>query len=88
MTPTFQRFQSAATAKSADVKHRTVIRNNMATYHRSVVRGKARFLNWEEARARAAQAKWEAVNHLDRYLEQFEQNVIKQRRPRALGRDR
>jgi L-lactate dehydrogenase complex protein LldF len=75
MTPTLQRFQNAATAKSADAKHRTVIRRNMATYHQSVVRGKARFLNWEEARARAAQAKWEVVNHLDRYLEQFEQNV-------------
>jgi L-lactate dehydrogenase complex protein LldF len=75
MTPILQRFWNAATAKSADVKHRTVIRNNMATYHRSVVRGKARFLNWEEARARAAQAKWEAVNHLDRYLEEFERNV-------------
>jgi len=47
----------------------------MATYHQSVVRGKARFLNWEEARARSAQSKWEAVNHLDRYLEEFERNV-------------
>ena len=75
MTPTLQRFQRAATAKSADAKHRAVIRRNMATYHLSVARGKVRFLDWEEARALAAQAKWEVVNHLDRYLEQFEQNV-------------
>jgi L-lactate dehydrogenase complex protein LldF len=75
MTPTLQRFQRAAAVKATDAKHRAVIRRNMATYHASVARGKARFLNWEEARARAAQAKWEVVNHLDRYLEQFEQNV-------------
>jgi L-lactate dehydrogenase complex protein LldF len=77
MTPTLQRFRDAATVKSADEKHRAVIRRNMATYHQSVARGKARFLNWEEARARAAQAKWDAVNHLDRYLEEFERNVTK-----------
>jgi L-lactate dehydrogenase complex protein LldF len=77
MTPTLQRFQNAATVKSADDQHRAVIRRNMATYHRSVERGKARFLNWEEARARAARAKWDAVNHLDRYLEEFERNVTK-----------
>jgi L-lactate dehydrogenase complex protein LldF len=75
MTPTLQRFQQAATARSADAKHRAVIRRNMATYHLNVAKGKNRFVDWEEARARAAQVKWEAVNHLDRYLEQFETNV-------------
>jgi L-lactate dehydrogenase complex protein LldF len=75
MTPTLQQFRSDATTKSADPQHRAVIRRNMATYHLSVARGKARFLDWEEARARAARSKWEAVNHLDRYLEQFERNV-------------
>jgi L-lactate dehydrogenase complex protein LldF len=75
MTPTLKEFQQAAAVKSADAPHRAVIRRNMATYHLSVARGKKRFADWENARARAATIKWDAVNHLDRYLEAFERNV-------------
>ena len=77
MTSTEKSFRSAATVKSADAPYRAVIRRNMATYHTSVARGKQRFLDWENARAHAAGIKWEVVNHLDRYLEQFESNLVK-----------
>ncbi len=76
MTTTAQQFLTDATAKAADLRHRAVIQSNMASYNAAVARGKARFADWQNARSRAAQIKWETINHLDRYLEQFERNVI------------
>jgi L-lactate dehydrogenase complex protein LldF len=70
-----QQFRRAATAKVADPKHRAVLENNIVTYDAAVALGKTRYADWENARSRAAQIKWEAVNHLDRYLEQFERAV-------------
>jgi L-lactate dehydrogenase complex protein LldF len=75
MTPTAQQFQAAATAKATDLRHRAIVQKNIATYHAAVARGKARFADWQNARSRVAALKWETINHLDRYLEQFEQNV-------------
>ncbi len=76
MSATAQQFLRTAAAKSADLRHRAVIQTNMASYNVAVTRGKARFADWQNARRRAAQIKWETINHLDRYLEQFERNVI------------
>jgi L-lactate dehydrogenase complex protein LldF len=75
-TTAFERFQRAATAKTADLHHRTVVQNNIATYDASVAKGKARFADWQNARSHAAAIKWETINHLDRYLEQFERTVL------------
>lgn len=55
---------------------RAIVRRNIATYEAAVARGKMRFANWPEARSHAAQIKWDAINHLDRYLEEFERKVI------------
>lgn len=74
MTPAEQ-FAQAATEKTADLRHRAVIQKNIATYNAAVARGKARYADWQNARSIAAQIKWETINHLDRYLEQFERNV-------------
>ncbi len=38
-------------------------------------RGRARFADWEAARQRCHEIKWEALNNLDRYLLEFEQRV-------------
>ncbi|HTS19791.1 MAG TPA: LutB/LldF family L-lactate oxidation iron-sulfur protein [Verrucomicrobiae bacterium] len=75
-TPTLQQFERDATAKTADLRHRAVIQKNIATYQASVARGRVRFADWPNARSRAATIKWDTINHLDRYLEQFETNVL------------
>jgi L-lactate dehydrogenase complex protein LldF len=78
-----QQFRRDATTKAADPRHRAVLEKNIATYDDAVALGKTRyatgpegFRGWENARSLAAQAKWEAVNHLDQYLEQFERIVV------------
>lgn len=68
-------FLRNAATKSADLAHRQTIRRNIATYDAAVARGKTRFEDWEEARRRCAEIKWEAINNLDRYLLEFERNV-------------
>src|SRR5436190_17669748 len=77
MTTELQDFKSRATEKSADLQHRGIIAKAIRTYDEAVVRGKRQFTDWQAARSEAAAIKWDAVNHLDRYLEQFEANVIK-----------
>ena len=68
-------FLDAASDKSADRRHRAVLQKAIGTYNISVAKGKDRYADWQEARACAAAVKWETINHLDRYLEQFERNV-------------
>jgi L-lactate dehydrogenase complex protein LldF len=76
MTSTAEQFSRDASQKAADPRHRAVLQKVIATYDAAVARGKSRFADWQNARAHAAGIKWEAINHLDRYLEQFERNVI------------
>ena len=69
-------FRRAAEAKAFDLSHRATVARNIGFYRVAVTRGMARFADWESARRRAAAVKWEAINHLDRYLEEFERNVL------------
>src|SRR2546428_41248 len=48
----------------------------MARYDAAHLRGRARFKDWEAARQKCQEIKREAINHLDRYLLQFEEKVI------------
>jgi L-lactate dehydrogenase complex protein LldF len=75
MSSAGEQFLRNATEKSGDLRHRSLIRHAIDQYSGSVVRGRARFLDWEEARQRSHEIKWEAINHLDRYLLEFEKNV-------------
>ena len=75
-TATATQFKRAAAAKATDLQHRAVIQKAIATYDAAVARGKTRFADWQNARSHAAAIKWETLNHLDRYLEQFERNVL------------
>lgn len=75
-TATLEQFKRDAAAKAADFHHRAVIQKNIATYDAAVARGKTRFADWPNARSHGAAIKWEAINHLDRYLEEFERNVL------------
>lgn len=75
MSTAAQEFLRKAAVKSADLVHRGIVRWNIDQYDTGVGRGKTRFADWSAARQRCHDIKWEAVNHLDRYLLQFEQKV-------------
>jgi L-lactate dehydrogenase complex protein LldF len=71
-----QRFLQDAAVKSADLMHREIIRRGMDSYDVAHLKGRARIKDWEAARQKCQEIKREAINHLDRYLLQFEEKVI------------
>jgi L-lactate dehydrogenase complex protein LldF len=71
-----QRFLQDAAVKSADLVHREIIRRGMESYDAAHLKGRARIKDWEAAREKCQEIKREAINHLDRYLLQFEEKVI------------
>ncbi len=75
MSAASQEFERKAAEKSADLVHRGIVRWNIDQYDTGVGKGKSRFADWEAARQRCHDIKWEGVNHLDKYLLQFEQKV-------------
>src|SRR5580693_3531668 len=75
MSTAAQEFLRAAAIRSADLRHRRTIRQAIDHYDRAIERTRSRFDDWEAARLRCREIKWEAVNHLDRYLLEFEGHV-------------
>src|SRR3569833_2157186 len=75
MSSPFQQFKEQAEVLTHDLRHRDIIQNAMRKYE--VVRDKTRgaFQDYRTARQAAAETKWEALNHLDKYLEQFTKNL-------------
>src|SRR5258708_38736899 len=71
-----QKFLRDAATKSADLVHREIIRKNMDSYDAAHNRGRARIKDWEAARRKCQEIKREAINHLDKYLLQFEKKVL------------
>jgi L-lactate dehydrogenase complex protein LldF len=76
VTTAAQEFLRNAAEKSADLTRRAALRRSIDHYYAAVARGRARYTDWEAARERCHEIKWEAVNHLDRYLQEFEQRVL------------
>ncbi len=64
-------FLKQARVMAADLRHRKIIRTALTNYEIVRDKRKAAFQSWESARQAAAETKWEAVNHLDKYLEEF-----------------
>lgn len=75
MSSPAQEFLRQAIEKSSDPALRAKLRTNIASYQAAVDRGLKRFVDWEAARRHIQNRKWEAINHLDRYLLEFEENV-------------
>ncbi len=75
MSTPAQEFLRRAAEKAADLTHRQIIRKGMDQYDAAFLRGRSRFADWEAARQYCHEVKWEAVNHLDRYLIEFERRV-------------
>jgi L-lactate dehydrogenase complex protein LldF len=64
-------FNEAARHQTADLRQRDWIQKALAGYYAKRDEFKNRFQSWSGARDTAAAVKWEAVNHLDRYLDEF-----------------
>ena len=64
-------FNESARRYTADLHHRDLIQKALAGYYAKRDEYKNRFQNWPGARDLAAEIKWEAINHLDRYLDEF-----------------
>src|SRR5690348_12338777 len=75
MSSPVQQFKEQAEILTHDLRHRDFIQTALRKYE--VVRDKTRgaFRDYRSARQAAAETKWEAVNHLDKYLEQFTKNL-------------
>ncbi len=68
-------FLAKSSIKAADLDHRRKINFNISRYNAVVPQGKKQFDNVMLARERAKNAKWEAIEHLDQYLEEFEKKI-------------
>ena len=71
MVKALEQFTADSDRLTADLGHRGRIRSALAGYYRKRDDYAGRFASWDDARAAAAKVKYEAVNHLDRYLKQF-----------------
>lgn len=75
MSVSSDRFLHDAAEKVANRELRQIVRQGIGHYDAAARQGRSRFRSWEAARERCAQAKREAVEHLDRYLVEFERRV-------------
>ena len=66
-----QQFQIAARKLTADLRHRGLIQKALKSYETKRDENKAKYQDWGAAREAAGAIKYEAVNHLDRYLTEF-----------------
>jgi L-lactate dehydrogenase complex protein LldF len=61
-------FHRDADHLTHDLRHRALIQKALGGYYVKRDEQKAKYTGWQQARASAAAAKYEAVNHLDKYL--------------------
>ena len=70
--PPRSQFQEDADRTTHDAPRRSAVRKALHNYQSARNRTGATYTDWRAARAAASTIKHEAVNHLDRYLEEFE----------------
>ena len=68
-------FDQKSNEKALDMDHRKKINFNIGKYNAVVPKGKMQFNDLERTRSQAKNIKWEAVEHLDVYLTQFEEQI-------------
>lgn len=61
-------FHREAERLTHDLRHRELIQKALGGYYIKRDEQKEKYRDWQRARASAASAKYEAINHLDRYL--------------------
>ncbi|HXG48512.1 MAG TPA: LutB/LldF family L-lactate oxidation iron-sulfur protein [Methylomirabilota bacterium] len=77
MSQAARQFEQDAARVAADAPLRAFLQRTLLKYQETRAKQQASFQDWPAARQAAAEAKWEAINHLDQYLEQFEANLIR-----------
>lgn len=75
MTDTAATFIAKSTIKAPDLLHRRTINFNIGRYNAAVPAGKLQFDYLMQARERAKNRKWLAIESLDKSLERFEQQI-------------
>lgn len=68
-------FIAKSTVKAADLEHRRKINFNIGKYNAVVPIGKKQFTDVLSARENAKNAKWKAIENLDKYLLEFEEKI-------------
>ena len=68
-------FKDKSRQYTADRSFRAFIQKGLSGYYKKRDENKANFQSWQGARDLAAEKKYEAVNHLDRYLVEFEEKI-------------
>jgi L-lactate dehydrogenase complex protein LldF len=64
-------FLKDARTMAGDLRHRKIIRAALGNYEIARDKRKESFQDWQGARQLAAETKWDALNHLDKYLVEF-----------------
>ena len=70
-------FDSKSSAKAVDLDHRKKINFNIGKYNAVVPKGKLQFTDLNRVRELSKNRKWEAIEHLDLHLTQFENQITK-----------
>lgn len=68
-------FIAKSTIKAADLDHRRKINFNIGKYNAMVPIGKKQFTDVMLTREKAKNRKWDAIEHLDTHLENFEKRI-------------
>ncbi|MCU0375969.1 MAG: LUD domain-containing protein, partial [Chitinophagaceae bacterium] len=74
MMTTASSFIARTKSKAIDLDHRQKINFNIGRYNAAVPKGKQQYSNLEAARKKAKVLRWQAIEHLDQSLLQFEEN--------------
>jgi L-lactate dehydrogenase complex protein LldF len=69
-------FKESAGRYTADLQHRGWIQKALAGYYAKREEYQSRFQNWSGARDLASEIKQEAINQLDRYLDEFATRLV------------
>jgi len=76
MSEISKKFSIQSKLKAFDKEHRKTIQFNMGRYTEAFHQGLEQYVDIDTARLRAANIKTKAINDLDKYLIEFEQNFI------------
>ena len=68
MSVAAQEFRDQVRVITHDLRHRSLIQTALGKYEIARDKFESRYQDWQAARQAAADTKWEAINHLDRYL--------------------
>jgi len=74
MTEAYNKFVEDSLTKAFDLRHRSVIKNNISVYEKSFSKGRLQYKNLELAKKCLAMSRHKVINEMDKYLVEFEAN--------------